>query len=65
MAQQRQVFKPKGNGRNGKPMWAYRYRLNGRGSERPQVGGFASVRRRKRGSGARSIGFVLAVGRRR
>jgi hypothetical protein len=24
------------------PVWAYRFRLNGRGSKRPQVGGFAS-----------------------
>jgi integrase len=42
MAQQGQVFKLKGNGRNGKAVWAYRHRLNGRGSKRPQVGGFAT-----------------------
>ncbi len=27
---------------DGQPLWAYRYRLEGRGSARPQVGGFAS-----------------------
>ncbi len=42
MAQQGQVFKLKGDGRNGGAVWAYRYRLDGRGSKRPQVGGFAS-----------------------
>jgi hypothetical protein len=25
-----------------RPLWAYRHRLDGRGSARPQVGGFAS-----------------------
>jgi integrase len=28
--------------RSGDPLWAYRYRLDGRGSRRPQVGGFAT-----------------------
>lgn len=42
MAQQGQVFKLKGNGRNGNALWAYRYRLDGRDSRRPQVGGFAT-----------------------
>jgi len=42
MAQQRQVFKLKTRGADGKPTWAYRYRVDGRGSARPQVGGFAS-----------------------
>ena len=42
MAQQGQVFRLKGNGKNGDAGWAYRYRLDGRGSKRPQVGGFAS-----------------------
>src|SRR5207253_11035456 len=27
---------------HGKPTWAYRYRVDGRGSARPQVGGFAT-----------------------
>jgi hypothetical protein len=40
MWQQGQVFKLKG--REGQPLWAYRYRLEGRGSVRPQVGGFAT-----------------------
>jgi integrase len=42
MIQQGQVFKLKAKGPDGQPLWAYRYRLEGRGSERPQVGGFAS-----------------------
>jgi len=42
MIQQGQVFKLKAKGHDGQPLWAYRYRLEGRGSERPQVGGFAT-----------------------
>jgi hypothetical protein len=42
MAQQGQVFKLKTRGAHGKPTWAYRYRVDGRGSARPQVGGFAT-----------------------
>jgi integrase len=42
MIQQGQVFKLKANGSDGQPLWAYRYRLEGRASTRPQVGGFAS-----------------------
>ena len=42
MGQQGQVLKLKTRGTDGKPMWAYRYRVDGRGSPRPQVGGFAS-----------------------
>jgi len=42
MIQQGQVFKLKAKGPDGQPLWAYRYRLEGRGSERPQVGGFAT-----------------------
>jgi integrase len=37
-----QVFKLRTKGANGQPLWAYRYRFEGRGSARPQVGGFAS-----------------------
>jgi hypothetical protein len=37
-----QVFKLKAKGADGEPLWAYRYRLEGRCSARPQVGGFAS-----------------------
>jgi integrase len=42
MIQQGQVFKLKAKGPDGQPLWAYRYRIKGRGSERPQVGGFAT-----------------------
>jgi hypothetical protein len=42
MIQQGQVFKLKTRGSDGQPLWAYRYRLEGRGSKRPQVGGFAT-----------------------
>ena len=42
MVQQGQVCKLKAKGANGQALWAYRYRLEGRGSARPQVGGFAS-----------------------
>jgi integrase len=42
MIQHGQVFKLKTNGTDGQPLWAYRYRLEGRSSERPQVGGFAT-----------------------
>jgi len=40
--QQGQVFKLTAKGVDGEPLWAYRYRLEGRSSARPQVGGFAS-----------------------
>jgi integrase len=42
MVQRGQVFKLKVKGAEGEPLWAYRYRLEGRGSARPQVGGFAT-----------------------
>ena len=42
MIQQGQVFKLKAKTADGQALWAYRYRLEGRGSARPQVGGFAS-----------------------
>jgi hypothetical protein len=42
MIQHGQVFKLKTKGPEGQPLWAYRYRLEGRGSERPQVGGWAT-----------------------
>lgn len=44
MWQQGQVFKLKAKGVDGQPLWAYRYRLEGRASARPQVGGFATRR---------------------
>jgi hypothetical protein len=40
MVQQGQVFKLKTRGADGKRTWAYRYRVDGRCSARPQVGGF-------------------------
>ena len=42
MIQQGQVFKLKTKGSDGQPLLAYRYRLEGRGSERPQAGGFST-----------------------
>jgi integrase len=42
ITQQGQVIKLKTRGADGKPLWAYRYRVDGRGSARPQVGGFAT-----------------------
>jgi hypothetical protein len=41
MAQQGQVLKLRSRTADGKPVWTYRYRVNGRRSKRPQVGGFA------------------------
>jgi sporulation related protein len=40
--QQGQVFKLKANSAAGEPLWAFRYRVAGRGSARLQVGGFSS-----------------------
>jgi hypothetical protein len=40
MIQQGQVFKLKAKGADGQPLCAYRYRLEGRGSARPRVGGY-------------------------
>ena len=42
MIQQGQVFKLKARCAEGEPLWAYRYRVAGRGSARLQVGGFSS-----------------------
>ncbi len=42
MIQQGQVFKLKAKSVDGQPLWAYRYRVEGRALLRPQVGGFAS-----------------------
>src|SRR4051794_14586086 len=55
MWQQGQVFKLKTKGREGQLLWAYRYRLEGRGSVRPQVGGFAT-----RADALRALEKVLA-----
>jgi hypothetical protein len=40
MAQQGQVLKLRSCRSDGKARWAYRYRVNGSHSKRPQVGGF-------------------------
>ncbi len=40
MAQHGQVLRLKTRGADGKSTWAYRYRVDGRCSARPQVGGF-------------------------
>jgi integrase len=42
MSQQGQVFELKRRDRAGELLWAYRYRVSGRGSRRVQRGGFAS-----------------------
>ena len=42
MIQQGQVFKLTATGADGEPLWAYRYRVGGRGSARLQVGGFST-----------------------
>jgi hypothetical protein len=44
MSQQGQLIRLKRKGRYGEPVWAYRYRVGGRGSKRVQQGGFASER---------------------
>jgi integrase len=44
MSQQGQLIRLGRTGRDGKPLWAFRYRVGGRGSTRVQRGGFASER---------------------
>ena len=44
MSQQGQLIRLKRTGREGEPLWAYRYRMGGRDSKRVQRGGFASER---------------------
>jgi hypothetical protein len=44
MSQHGQLIQLKRTGRDGKPPWAYRYRVGGRGAKRVQRGGFASER---------------------
>jgi integrase len=60
MTQQGQVFKLKTSGADGKPLWAYRYRLDGCDSARPQIGGFAS-----RGEAMQALNIALERLRRR
>ncbi len=40
MAQHGQILKLRTRRADGKAVWAYRYRVDGRCSKRPQVGGF-------------------------
>ena len=42
MAQHGQLLKLRTRRPDGKAVWAYRYRVNGHCSKRPQVGGFAT-----------------------
>jgi hypothetical protein len=44
MSQQGQLIRLKQTGRDGEPLWAYRYRVGGRDSRRVQRGGFGSER---------------------
>ena len=44
MSQQGQLIRLKRSGRDGALMWAYRYRVGGRGAKRMQRGGFSSER---------------------
>ena len=62
MAQQGQVFKLKTRGADGKPMWAYRYRVDGRRSARPQVGGFATQGEATQALQPRWSGCIAATG---
>jgi hypothetical protein len=44
MSQQGQLIRLKRRGRDGEPLWAYRFRMGGRDSRRVQRGGFVSER---------------------
>jgi integrase len=44
MSQRGQLIRLKKRGRDGEPLWAYRYRVGGRDAKRVQRGGFASER---------------------
>ena len=56
MIQQGQVFKLKTRGRDGQPLGRYRYRLEGRSSERQQVEASRRAGRRRRRCGMCSTG---------
>ena len=62
MIQQGQVFKLKAKGVDGEPLWAYRYRLAGRGSARVQTGGFTSRAEAQNALQNRLAGSGLASG---
>ena len=54
MFQQGQVFELTTSGGDGERLWAYRFRVGGRGSKRIQRGGFVSERNCARGARARA-----------
>jgi hypothetical protein len=62
MIQQGQVFKLKSKGPDGELLWAYRYRVEGRGSARLQVGGFATKAEAQRAL-QNKLGRLLPGGR--
>jgi len=59
MCQQGQIVTLKSTGPDGRPLWAFRYRVDGRGSKRAQCGGFAT-----RADAQRELDRVLARQRR-
>jgi hypothetical protein len=63
--QQGQVFKLKAKCADGEPLWAYRYRVAGRGSARVQVGGFSSKAEAQRALQNKLPGSCPAAVRRR
>ena len=75
MVQQGQTIELTRRGRDGEPLWAYRYRTGGRDSKRVQRGGFPSERdardalerelerlRRERRMGKRLVGVTMGDG---
>ena len=58
MAQQGQVLRLRTRRADGKALWAYRYRVEGRCSKRPQVGGYAARAEAERAL-CRQLGRVL------
>ena len=58
MAQHGQVLRLRTRGADGKTMWAYRYRVDGRCSRRPQVAASPRALRRSGRFGGRWSGFV-------
>jgi hypothetical protein len=64
--QQGQVFKLKARGTDGRPLWAYRHRLDGRGVGAVASRGFlAAARRPRKRFGRRSRDFDRAGVQRR
>lgn len=57
MIQQGQVFELKGRGADGRPLWAYRHRLDGRDWRGRRWAALRAVRRRNRRCGRRSSDF--------